>query len=1336
MVYDLLQSRDGFIWIATGNGLNRYDGARFDVFLPEFDNPFSIGSREVYRLFEDSRGWIWMELFDGSIDVLDPGSGHFFHVLARKKDGSDSDFVTVRMEFAETPDGAVWYAGHEGLLKFSLQRDMLKQAIRKDEANLEPICKKVLPTPSAGGQSTAALYINCLYFTQSQKLLLGTPSGLWALDPNSEKWTLVGMPTASISWIGQDPAGRIWMRHRAFDADMPLFIQAILPATTTTVWDEKSGIAQGRTIEGHLEEVIHDATGFFWARQGDFLKKFQTRRFLNNEPADIQWSFGDVFSMQEEPKTFTALLPDRSGMLWIGSIGAGISKINFQSPVFRSYFPSVDINSLIATPEGKFMVRGRGRDPHYESIDSFDPHESFPYRIFPLLDERGAQVESDERYGDLQFDQAGNSWYRTELRYILRQDAQTGAIRKFECKGYELCFDAKGRLLTLDSTGLVVFDPNTTQHSYFDFKKTGLNIDKIGSNSDDFWALWKASDGMLWILGPYGLIKATPADAGYRFEYYTHNRKEASSLSSNKVLSIAEDPMEPKRYLWVGTGGGGLNRLDKRSGKFIQFNTVQGLPSNTVYGILAENQKPFIWLSTDRGLCRFDIQAQTIVHFTAADGLPDDLFTERAYLKIQDGSMIFGGINGLTVFYPDSLHLNTNAPQTRIVGLRVNNKPVYIGEKTHISLSRDENMLAFDFAALEFSNPAQNQYRYQLVGVDKGWVFLGTRNSVEFTALSPGTYTFKVMGSNNHGIWSEQPAEFRFTIRPPWWASWWAYLVYLGLIGTGIWHYYQYLLRQRLSEQEKLRLRALDDFKSRFFTNITHEFRTPLTVILGLSEQVLGDRVTQSHPVTIARPLSLIKRNGENLLRLINQILDLSKLESNTLKMNYIQGDILTFIKYIVESLHSLANAQNLMLLVESKQGEITMDYDPERFLQIVHNLLSNAIKFTPSGGKVVLNVSTDPAGLEGRPSLHLRITDSGAGIPPDELPHIFDRFFQARNQDYAKAGGAGIGLSLTRELVRAMGGDISAESTVGAGTTFLIKLPITNNSAFVYAQAGSGAAGGKPAAIKPLIPRTPVAGATSGYPDNAPTLLLIEDNPDVVEYLTACLKDQFILDFAYNGEAGIEKALENVPDLVISDVMMPFKDGFEVLEALKNDGRSSHVPVILLTAKADVQSRLAGLRRGADAYLSKPFNQEELLVTIENLLELRRTLQQRYRQNILTTEPVMPAAVPADPEDAFLQQVRNIIEANYADDTFGLPQLCQKIGMSRSQLFRKMKALTDIAPSDLIRKHRLNKAKALLESGAVNVSEAAWEVGFKDPSYFSKLYQEEFGVAPREVRP
>ena len=542
-------------------------------------------------------------------------------------------------------------------------------------------------------------------------------------------------------------------------------------------------------------------------------------------------------------------------------------------------------------------------------------------------------------------------------------------------------------------------------------------------------------------------------------------------------------------------------------------------------------------------------------------------------------------------------------------------------------------------------------------------------------------------------------------------------------------------LHQQIEHQENLRLREMDDFKSHFFTNITHEFRTPLTVILGMGEQ-LSKVETDAEKKGM---LGLIKRNGESLLRLINQLLDLAKLESNTLKINYVQGDVLAYLKYIAESLHSLANAQNVMLRVESDQASIVMDYDPERFLQIVHNLLSNAIKFTPSGGRVVLRAAVKHGDFENQHVLEkhllLTVTDTGAGIPAEELPHLFERFFQAKNQEHAKAGGTGIGLSLASELVKAMGGDISVESEAGTGSTFLVKLPVTNEAAFADKTPQLALQN----QAFPTLPKS-MAPATPNDDSSLPQILLIEDNPDVVEYLTACLGNQYRLDFGYNGQAGIEKALETVPDLIVSDVMMPIKDGFEVLGILKNDERTSHIPIILLTAKADVPSRLSGLRRGADAYLSKPFNQEELLVTVKNLLELRRKLQEKYGRFEIGTPPNSPIhqftnSPITDPEDAFLHKLRSVVEANLSDTDFEMPQLERALAMSRSQIYRKVKALTGKSPSLFIRSIRLHHGRHLLLTTDLTVSEIAYDVGYSAPSNFSDAFLEEFGERPGKVR-
>jgi signal transduction histidine kinase/CheY-like chemotaxis protein/AraC-like DNA-binding protein len=557
------------------------------------------------------------------------------------------------------------------------------------------------------------------------------------------------------------------------------------------------------------------------------------------------------------------------------------------------------------------------------------------------------------------------------------------------------------------------------------------------------------------------------------------------------------------------------------------------------------------------------------------------------------------------------------------------------------------------------------------------------------------------------------------------------------------------ITEQQLAEEsrERERLNEMDAFKTRFFTNISHEFRTPLTVILGMAEQLekgigdkgMGNGEPSSQP-PISNPkaqINLIKRNGQNLLRLINEILDLAKLENNSLKMNYVQGDILPYLRYIAESMHSLADTKNVVLKVESSpeaSGAIMMDYDPERLLQIVHNLLSNAIKFTPSGGNVVLQVVTSVTseGLTTLPTLKIAVSDTGIGIAPEELPLIFDRFFQTKNQERTKSGGSGIGLSLTKELVKVMGGDISVESTLGKGTTFNVVLPITNKAKKAE-EPNQGLLN-----FESLVNLPESTPPVSNHQSTNHQLLIIEDNPDVVEYLAACLGPHYQLDFAYNGQAGIEKAIETVPDLIISDVMMPEKDGFEVTETLKNDERTSHIPIVLLTAKATVTDRIAGLRRGADAYLAKPFVEEELLVVAANLLESRRKLQVKYSSWAdIEQVPINQSPVNQSPdlEDVFLKKTIALIDTHLDDAEFGNAELSRKMLMSESQLHRKIKALTDQSLSVFIRSVRLRRSRVLLQTTELTVSEVAFAVGFTDPAYFSRTFSAEFGAAPTAFR-
>lgn len=532
------------------------------------------------------------------------------------------------------------------------------------------------------------------------------------------------------------------------------------------------------------------------------------------------------------------------------------------------------------------------------------------------------------------------------------------------------------------------------------------------------------------------------------------------------------------------------------------------------------------------------------------------------------------------------------------------------------------------------------------------------------------------------------------------------------------------------------KLRELDRMKSQFFTNISHEFRTPLTIISGMIAQI------RENPERWFREgLKMIERNSEGLLQLVNQILDLAKLEAGKLQLNLVQADVIPYLKYLLESFQSLAGKKNIRLDFQNSDPELVMDFDPERLLRIVSNLVTNAIKFTPPGGRVLLKAEMEKskAGDKCPDHLFLAITDTGIGIPEGRLPFIFERFYQVDSSSIRHGEGTGIGLALTKELVQLMKGEIQVESREGAGTTFRVILPVSRSAARVAVVDSPGAkeerkkfllAGEEEELPIPAKSCRPASTSDSG--GDRPTVLIAEDNPDIVEYLRSCLESNYELLITYDGQAGIARAIEEVPDLIVSDVMMPVKDGFELCETLKTDERTSHIPIILLTAKADQESRLQGLTRGADAYLAKPFDKDELNVRLEQLLALRRRLQERYRD--LEALPYSDDEA-IQQEDAFLQKVRREVEKNIDDEDMSIAGLARAIGVSRAQLHSKISALTGRSPSVFVRTIRLHRAKELLKNSGLNISQIAFEVGFRDPAYFSRTFSEEFGYSPKEAR-
>jgi signal transduction histidine kinase/DNA-binding response OmpR family regulator len=641
------------------------------------------------------------------------------------------------------------------------------------------------------------------------------------------------------------------------------------------------------------------------------------------------------------------------------------------------------------------------------------------------------------------------------------------------------------------------------------------------------------------------------------------------------------------------------------------------------------------------------------------------------------------------------------------------------------------NSLRFRYAAASFDEESKNVFQYFLEGYDDDWSAWTAETYKDYTRLPPGRYRFLVRARNIYGQIGET-GTFDLQILPPFYRSWWAYLWYALLLAGLAWQLWRYALKRiqarhqrELEQVEYNKLKELDELKSRFFADISHEFRTPLTLILGPMDKLLAEQPQEEH----ARQFHLVKRNAQRLLNLINQLLDLSKLEAGKMQLEQTRADIIPLLRGLAHSFESLVESKKIALHFSSALPHAFLDFDRDKMEQIIANLISNAIKFTPAGGTVHLEVQ---AAADGR-QLQIEVRDTGPGIPAEHLPRVFERFHQAAETAPGGELGSGIGLALAKELAELHGGSISASNIQGGGACFRLLLPYPaadEQPTASFAEAGSLSLGSvvlnatSQVVLAPKLPQTASA--------EAATLLLVEDNADMRAFIREALTDQYQVIEAADGQEGIAMALEHIPDLIISDVMMPRVDGLELCGALKSDERSSHIPIVLLTAKADIESRLAGLERGADDYLAKPFNRDELLLRTRNLLESRRRLRERYA-SLQPPEPAQEKDLQI--EDAFLLKVRGILEAHLSDTEFEIDQLSRALGMSRSQLFRKIKALTGQSPSIFIRKVRLQRGRELLLTTEMNVSEVAYEVGFSTPGYFSDAFVEAFGVRPSQVR-
>ena len=1364
------QDQEGFLWIGTWEGLFRYDGHDFKGYFHVPEDTTSLLSNNVFFAREDREGTLW---FGTHASGNRPGLNRY----DRKTDAfarfaySGSGLNTIYEDRA----GTLWVGTQDrGLNRFDPESGTFIPFTPdpKDAAGLGRADVRVIYEDRAG-----ALWLG----VGGSEAVRG---GLARFERDKETFTHYAHDPANPTSIGpgavsailQDSEGRFWIGTSEGD-----LCRMDLPEETFSCHRLNPDVK-----DNVVTKIHEDASGMLWVgTEGGGLHRFdpETDRFER-----FYYDAASAAGLEGHALRSNRILginEDQSGVLWVSTFGGGLYKLSRPAPLFTAYVPPAPEPGVygiledragllwLSTPSGLYRLDRRTGQWTGFVHDPNDPTSlSHPWAV------------------DLYEDASGLLWVGTWGGGLNRYDPETGTFTHFRHEAqdstslsgdhvWDIYEDRTGRLWIGTREGLSLMDRERGTFTRFTHEPDDSK--SIGARAA--LAVLEDRKGRFWVGTSMGGLNLMDREAG-TFTRYVSEPNDPASLSINDVNAIAEDAAG---MLWIGTHGGGLNRFDPEAGTFTRFNTANScLPSNRVVAIL-EDEAGYLWLNTGLGLVKFDPEARTCVTYDTYDGLAG-LHGFREGYKSPRGEFFFATFSGAHAFFPEEITGSAQPPPVVLTDFRLFHQSVVPGPERplkeritaaeEIVLAHDQNSVGFEFAALHFVRPEKNRYAYRLEGFDEDWIQAGNLHTASYTNLPPGAYVFRVKAANSDGVWNEEGASIRMVVLPPWWRTLWAYALYGLLLAAGVFTIDR-VQRRRLiqKEREKARereleqaheieaanarlraneehleaqnallqqqktqieaqaeqLRTLDAVKARFFANISHEFRTPLTLLLG----PIQDALKAGNPERLGEHLPLMQRNAERLLSLIGQLLDLSKLEAGGMHLRAREVDLVPWLRQFVTAFASRAEQQGLTLVFDPELQSLPCYVDADKLEKVVLNLLSNAFKFIARGGKVRVRLAQRRADTGAW--AEIAVQDTGQGIPPQELPRIFDRFHQVEGSATRPHEGTGIGLALARELVELHHGTITVESTEQFGSTFTVCLPLGCEhlqESEIIEDAGPTAA----LPVGAVSTLSPEGDGTAGpaylaEPDAAdaraaPTVLVVEDNADMRAYLKSHLAPHYRLAEAIDGATGLEAARSLEPDLIISDVMMPEIDGYELCRQVKSNPKLNHIPVVLLTARADEASRLEGLATGADDYLSKPFNAEELLVRVENMIELRHSLRARFggQRVVGPSEIVVKSA-----EAAFMEQVRDVVEAHLADTNFGVDQLAAEVGLSARQLLRRVKETAGVTPDGYIRMLRLERAAQLLAQQAGTVSEVAYAVGFKQPQYFSKLFRQVFGVPPSE---
>ena len=1364
-IYEVMKDSRGFIWIATrSSGLCRYDGYNIKVYQNDPSDSTSIsdnhiGSECKNRLVEDNDGNLWIATLNG-LNKFNPVTETFKRYLHNPEDpGSISKSFIICLHIDRL--GTLWVGTGEmgGLNKYNEDTDNF-----------------TVYKHNPGDTTLQIQTVLSIHEDLSGVFWVGTYNSLYQFDRDLETFEQIDIAPTLLAAsdpmifkvIYEDSRGKLFFGTRNGFLNIDTIKNKLIPFKP--FYDVSFNLL---TLDMQEDPLYWDQS--LWITAWNLYKFDKNPLKLSHiihDPKDPSSIRGN---------SLYSIYSDESGMLWVtGEFG-----INIMDPVMNQIKANPwfgekygDAMSFLEDSKGHIWIGTSKLLVHFDNeMNVVEQYDSFPL-------EKEGRVFSGHIWSICE-DMDRNIWVGTETDGLFLREYGKNEFERCTFTGTMPDIPVFIWRIYEDSQGVIwvaTFPYGLYQKKRGEYPPTRFyndSLKKVFKNAN-INAIYEDRSGNLWLTTKLtGLYLQPPEYRGtYKFINYRYDPTDNQSLCSGWIYAIYEDE---SNNIWIATDNG-LNKYIRENHTFERYINEIDLSANVIYNLTGDT-RGWLWMTTDNGLIRFkpggnDDPNKAKVAFKQILSF-DDILPYTLY-KNREGWIFLGGAyksgKGYYSFQPDSLKENKRIPPVLVTDFKVRNEPYKldtgITHKRHINLKHNQNFFSFEFSALDYSEPQKNQFAYMLEGTEDDWIYIGNQRLANYTNIPPGNYLFRVKGSNNDGYWNEEGASIKITILSPPWKTWWAYSIYgMFLIGLIIaWRRYD-LKRQRLKQKleieqvESEKLKELDSLKSRFFANISHEFRTPLTLILGPIQKLFSKTSDEE----TKQELNIMQRNARRLQKLINQLLDLSKLESGKMKLQTSEENVVILIKSYVQQFESMAKQKNIDLVFrvavaaaaaetagETKDLEIPVYVDRDKIEKILFNLLSNAFKFTPEGGRIEVQVdktSQVTYHISHITSLLISISDTGSGIPPEKLPHIFDRFYQADDSYTKDQEGTGIGLALTKELVEMHHGKIEVESKVDVGTSFRVYLPLGRNhlkpdqidssrqSAVDSRQSGVGFGdeefGDEKIGNGMKIEEPGTWNLEPGTDSNEPLILIVEDNADLRIYIRGYLDPIYRIIEAKDGNQGLEQAIEHIPDLIISDVMMPKMDGLELCDKLKTDERTSHIPIILLTARAGMESKIEGLETGADDFITKPFDPEELMVRIRNLIEQRKKLQAKFLKKIRKLGLEQMLELENDEltsmDQRLLQKVTTYIIKNLSETDLSVESLGNHTALSTRQLHRKIIALTGDTPNKLIRSIRLHRAAELLRSKTGNVTEIAYEVGFNNLSWFAKCFKKEFGVLPSD---